>query len=168
MSNAALTAAIKEAYACAPSNEAVLETLVIEHPDVGTPIYLVKNRENLTFTLEDLSEVEFTGAAFRLALPPSGENGLQDLTLSFDNVGDELRDFINTVKASVDPVTITYRPYLSSDLTTPQMDPPLTLWLRDITMNVFEASGRASFAEVINKKFPADFYTRRRFPSLGE
>lgn len=168
MPNTALQDAIKEAYASAPSNIAILETLEVSHSAVGTPIYLVKNRENLTFTLEDLSVVEFMGASFDLELPPSGESGIQDLNVRFDNVGDEIRDFINIVKTSTEPVVLKHRPYRSDDLTTPQMDPPLMLWLRNIRMNLLEATGRASFVDVLNRKFPAEYYTRKRFPSLGD
>lgn len=165
--NDALSEAIKEAYASAPTNVVILETLEIDHEDLAEPIRLVRNRENLTFTLEDASSYEFEGAAFRMALPAAGDNGVQDLMLAIDNTDQRLTDFVNTVKASIAPVTCTYRPYRSDDLTTPQMDPPLVLYLHDINLNSFEVSARASFADIINRKFPSVLYTRSRFPSLG-
>lgn len=165
--NEALSEAIKEAYASAPSDVVILDTLQIDHEDLAGPIYLVRNRENLTLTLEDLSTEEFEGIAFRMALPAAGDNGVQDLMLTIDNADQRLTDFVNTVKTSLAPVTITYRPYRSDDLTTPQMDPPLVLYLHDINQNSFEVSARASFGDIINRKFPSALYTRSRFPSLG-
>lgn len=167
MPNAALTAALKEAYASAPSNVVVLETITLVHPLLEAPIYLVKNRENITATLETDEEVEFLACAFKMSLPPSGDNGLQELALSIDNVDRRITDFVNLVKKSKDPVQVYYRPFLSSDLSQPQMSPPLVLTLGDISLTLFEATGRASFADIINKKCPSELYTRSRFPSLG-
>lgn len=165
--NTALSDAIKEAYAVCPSDVAVLETLEISHPSIGGTIYLVKNREDLTLTLEDDTEHIFEGVGFRMTLPSSGDNGSQSLTLAIDNVDRRVSDFLNTAKNYPDPVTVKYRPYLSSDLTTPQMNPPLVLFLTDVMVNVFEVSGKASFADILNKKFPTELYTRARFPSIG-
>lgn len=165
--NTALTAAIREAYAVAPSNVAILETLEISHPSIGGTIYLVKNREDLTLTLEDDSEHLFEGVGFRMTLPASGDNGIQSLTLAIDNVDRRVSDFLNTAKDYQTPVTVKYRPYLSNDYTTPQIETPLVLYLTDISVTVMEITGKASFADLLNKKFPTELYTRARFPSIG-
>lgn len=167
MPNEALTAAIKEAYASAPSNEVILETIALTHSALGAPIYLVKNREDIIATLETAEVVTFEGASFKLTLPPTGDNGLQQLSLSIDNVDRRITDFVNTVKKSTEAVQVAYRVYLASDLSQPQTSPPLILSLGDISLNAFEASGRASFADIVNKKAPSEYYTRSRFPSLG-
>jgi len=61
-----------------------------------------------------------------------------------------------------------YRPYLATDLTTPQLNPPLLLFLKEISVTAQNgAQGRCTFTDIINKKFPNDYYTRTRFPSLG-
>ena len=159
--------AIKEAFAVATANVAHLDTLEISHPFIAEPIRIVKNRTDLMLTLETGDSVLFDGTAFRMALPPSGDNGLQELTISIDNVDRQVSDFLSSVKSSSVPPQITYRPYLSNDLTEPQMDPPLVLFLSDAKVTVFEATGRASFADLINKKFPTETYTRDRFPGLG-
>ncbi len=167
MPNASLTAAIKEAYASAPSNEVILETIALTHSALAAPIYLVKNREDIVATLETAATVTFEASSFRLTLPPTGDNGLQQLSLSIDNVDLRISDFVNTVKKSTEPVQVYYRAYLASDLTQPQTDPPLVLSLSDISVSLFEASGRASFADLVNKKAPSEYYTRSRFPSIG-
>lgn len=165
--NTTLTEAIKEAYASAPSAVVYLETLQLSHPLVGTDIFLVNDRVGHTMTLETAVPKVFRACAFRMALPASGDGGIQELSLAIDNVGREISDFINTVRDSLSPVSVTYRPYLSTDLTTPQMDPPLVLNLTDIVVTAVEVTGRATFADIINRKFPTDFYTRSRFPGLA-
>jgi hypothetical protein len=165
--NTALTEAIKEAYASAPTGVVYLETLQISHPLVVEDIFLVNDRVNHAMTLETAVVKNFRACSFRMALPASGDTGLQELSLTIDNVGREISDFMTTVRDSLDPVVITYRPYLSTDLTTPQMDPPLVLNLTDVVVTAAEVSGRATFADIINRKFPTDFYTRSRFPGLA-
>lgn len=161
------TDAIKEAFASAPSDDVVLDTLEISHPDLAQTLYLVKNREDLTLSLEDSSSHLFEGVGFRLALPPAGDNGLQDLSLTIDNVDRRITDLVRAIKASKVPAEVKYRPYLSSDLFHPQVDVPLVLYLRNVSLTAFEAQGRASFADVLNRRFPRENYTRERFPSLG-
>lgn len=168
MPNDTLEQALKEAYASAPSNIAVLETLEIHHPSVGDVVRLVRNREDITALLETEEEVTFEAAAFALSLPAAGENGLQEITVKIDNVDRRVSDFLLTAKDYDTPVRLIYRPYLSNDLSQPQMNPPLELYLTDVNVTVFEVTGKATFADIINKKFPSDYYTRDRFPSLGD
>lgn len=174
MPNSALKAAIKEAYARARVNEVYLDTIELSHPDIGTPIYLVADRQDQVLTLEGGGGAKtFKACAFRMTLPPSGENGIQDLHISIDNVkqqGDSAMtpaQFVNTVKASRTKVTVTYRPYLASDHSQPQTDPPLQLALSDVEVNGVEISGRCSFADVVNMSFATELYVRSRFKSLG-
>jgi hypothetical protein len=63
-------------------------------------------------------------------------------------------------------VTITYRPYLSTDFERPAMVPPLSLFLTDIVITAVEVVGRATFADILNRSFLPDNYTRRKFPGL--
>ena len=83
------------------------------------------------------------------------------------NVGRRLNDFITTAKSSKVPVQVLYRPYLSTDLTQPQMNPPLVLFLKDIQVVAAQVVGRATFMDVANKRAPSLLYTRSQFPSLG-
>jgi hypothetical protein len=169
MPNNAYTAAAKEAYAAAKSDETELETLDIYHPDVGH-FYLVRDMQDGIFTLEDSSVVTFEAVGFKFKRPKSDSEGLQELALSIDNVDQRIGDFLKAAKESTQAVTVTWRPYLASDKTTPLMNPPLVLYLTDVRITDLEVSGKATFADIINMKFPngpASHYTRVRFPSLS-
>jgi len=63
-------------------------------------------------------------------------------------------------------VEVTYRPYLSTDLTAPQMDPPLTLTLTQISADNYTVTARARMGDFANRKFPSEEYTATRFPGL--
>lgn len=167
MPNEALTEALKEAYALAPTEIVILNTLQISHPALTPDLFLVQDQVANDFTLEDLSVETFEPVGFRFALPPIGDQGLQELTLAIDNVDRRISDFVNTVKGQPGTTEVRYRPYLSNDLTTSQMIPPLLLFLKEISVTAVEIQARATFADIINKRFPSEWYTRDRFPSLG-
>lgn len=158
--------AIKEAFASAPSNSLILHTLEISHPDIES-IFLIRDRKDWTLTLEGAGgDKLFTACGFQIQLPQSGENGASDLPFSIDNI-DQVSDFIDEVKESTEPVTVTYRPYLASDTTEPQMDPPLILELTDISVTDVTVTAKASFFNLLTKPFLTELYTRDRFPGLG-
>jgi len=162
-----MTEALKEAYASAPTNVRTYETIQISSDVIEEPIYLVQDSKELVATLETSEEVTFLPIWFNFNLPNAGENGRQDLSISIDNVNRQVSDFINLAKDSASPIIITYRPFLSSDLSQPQLDPPLSLTLQDVVITLMTVQGRAIFSDVINKKWPTEYYTRSRFPTLG-
>lgn len=169
MPDSTLEAALLEAYALAPSNEVVLETLEISHPSIPNSVYLVRNYDDFTATLEDgVTVVTFEKAAFQMALPPANPDGTQDMQLAIANIDRRISDFLNNILGNPSPIKITYRPYLASDPSTPQLNPPLVLSLTDVKIDVATASGRAVFANIPNMKFPSQYYTRARFPALGD
>src|SRR5690606_5981573 len=103
---------------------------------------------------------------FQFSLPPSNEEGFRSLTIAIDNIGRQVTDFIETAKDYVVPVKVVYRPHLADNLTAPQRVPPLVLFLKDVQITPFQVTGRATFMDIVNKKFPGQIYTRARFPSL--
>jgi len=169
MPNDAYSEAIKEAYASAPTDIVIIDTFEISHPSLpGGTMWLSKTLVDYTLTLEDgVTNQLFSATGFEFKLPAAGENGLQELDIVIDNVDRRVSDFMDAVKDSKDPVKLTYRPYLSTDLTAPQLDPPLVLNLTDVKADVFKVTARATFADLLNKKHPLEMYTRARFPSLG-
>lgn len=131
------------------------------------PVYLVRDRVSRDFTLEDGVTVRFEPCAFRLALPSTGIEGLQSIRVAIDNVDQRITKFLNMVKGIEYPVEMVYRPYLLSDTTKPQLNPPLRLTLTDIEVTAFEVTAAARFADVVNSRFLTQRYTRERFRSLG-
>ena len=163
--NFALSEAIKEAYALAPVGKSVLETLELRLS--GRPsLFIYRGVEPLDMRLETGEWVAFEPVPFQFRLPKSSETGSQSLDISMDNVDARVSDFITAAKGSLEPVEVIYRPYLSDDLTAPQMDPPLVLYLKGASITASTASAQASFIDIVNKRFPNDYYTGDRFPGL--
>lgn len=165
--NNSLQDAIKEAFAVAPANKVILNTLEIRQEGVQDPIFLVQGRRMIQATDENGNLRTFEPVGFQFSLPPSNEEGFQSLNIAIDNVGRRVNQFITAAMSEREPVKVIYRPYLSDDLSAPQMDPPLVLFLKDVRISATQVVGRATFMDIVNKKFPSQLYTRERFPSLG-
>ena len=165
--NTTLQDAIKEAFAIAPTAKAVIHTLEIRQTGVQNPIYISQTRTGVIAFDENHVEHTFVACGFQFTLPPSDEDGFKSLNIAVDNVNRIASDFIETAKTEKVPVEIIYRPYLSDDLSAPQMIPPLILYLKDVQVTSFQVTGKCTFMDLVNKKFPSILYLRSVFPSLG-
>lgn len=164
--NTALSEALKEAYVVAPAAVSYINTIQISHSRMSKPLYLVQGFFHRVMTLETEEEVTFNACAFDFKLPATDEGGLQEMEITIDNINNLVSDFCEQALSFPTPVEILYRPYLSTDLTTPQMDPPLRLFLLDVQINESQVSGRAAPVDFLNLKFPVEHYDAGRFPAL--
>jgi Domain of unknown function (DUF1833) len=164
--NPLLSEALKQAYALAPATVEHVHTLQIEHVGVSEPIFIVQGHRNRVCTVPGLGATTFLAAPFRFTLPATDDGGLQELNLTFDNVDPLIAEFCRSAQTYPAPVEIQYRPYLSTDLTTPQMDPALLLYLTNVVITLTEISGRAVPRDFLNREFPNFRYTTTNFPGL--
>lgn len=179
MTDNTLSEALKEAYASAPSDVILLHTLELRHPSFldenGNPtaIRVVRDNVDHTCTLEESASlnagesVEFTAMAFDLTLPPVEAIPVPEIMLSIDNVSTEIIKYLDQAIETQDMIEMTYRPYLSDDLTCPQMNPPITLVITDIKADVSKISATARMMDIGNKSFPAENYTVKKYPGLS-
>ena len=173
MTDTTLSAAIKEAYASAPSNDIIYHTLEIHHPDFALPIRVVRDSVDLTATLEATAprnpgaSVSFVGFAFDIVPPEVISTGMPTCVLEIDNVSREILAQIEAATGSTELITVIYRQFLSSNLAGgPENDPPLILTILSITANAFRISAVCGFGDLVNKKFPSKIYTAEQFPGL--
>lgn len=178
MTDSTLKQAIKEAYATAPSNDVILHTLEIRHPafvdsnGAATSIRVVQDYADLTAKLELSAplnpgqNVTFISFAFDVTLPEVADTATPQIVITLDNVSADIETNIAAATASGVPAEITYRAFLSSDLTGPQNDPPLTLTVMGIQADDFKVVATCGFSDPANKAFPAENYTFKRFPGL--
>lgn len=173
MPNSNLSEALKEAYASAPTNVVVVNTLEIRHPAFTTPIRVVADYQPVTVRLEANAPenpgelVEFQAFAFEISLPELTERGVPELGIKIDNVSREIIQNIELAMPLPDQLTVTYRAYLSTDLTVgPHNSPPLTLTIISIEADAMSITARASISDFVNKKFPNQEYDETKFPGL--
>jgi hypothetical protein len=173
-----LSLAIREAYASAPSGVVVIHTLEFRHPNFidqfGTPVAIraVLGHDSLEAKLEaDAPQnageyVIFIPMGFELELPNIEHIAVPEIVISIDNVSRELEDNLTLAAASPYPVEVTYRPYLNTDLTEPQMNPPLTMTLISAEADDFRVTARATYGNAANILCPREVYNTARFPGI--
>lgn len=172
MPDTSLTQAIKEAYASAPIDVVTLHTVELRHPAFTTPIRVVLDHADLTAKLEATAPVDpgasvtFVAYAFNFERPAVEKTGNPEVLLTIDDVSEEIKANIELANAGTDKIEMTYRPYLSTDLNGPQMDPPLHLVVTHVNADLFQVTARASFGDDDNRQFPGEDYTATRFPGL--
>lgn len=179
MTDTTLSEALKEAYASAPSDVILLHTLELRHPSFvdengePTAIRVVRDNINHICTLEDSAPldagkaVEFIAIGFDLELPPVEAIPVPEITLTLDNVSTEIIQYLDRAVETQDMIEMTYRPYLSNDLSCPQMNPPITLVITEITADISKISATARMMDIGNKSFPAENYTVKKYPGLS-
>ncbi len=166
MPDSTLSQALKEAYAAAPADVVIYHTLELDHANFPSPIYVVNDYADLNATLEDATPVTFIRFAFRFNRPEVTPNGLPAMSVEIDNVSREILANVQLAMTSTSLITMTYRQYLSTDLSGPQNDPPLTMVLSNIKADVFKVTATATFGDYANKRFPNREYTADDFPDL--
>lgn len=171
--------ALAEAYANAPDDEVILDTLEFRHPDfvdgTGSPtsVFVVNDHTELLAYLEADAplhggeQVTFYPVRFTFTRPSESEQGASpEISVMVDNVARLLMPYLDAAKESREAITITWRQYLASDLTAPHIDPPVTLTVNSVSADMSGVSMRAGFADLTNRRFPAREYTARLFPGL--
>lgn len=172
MPDPTLEEALKEAYATAPASEVILHTLEFRHPEFTTPLRVVRDKADLLATLESTApenpseEVLFVQFSFDLELPDVTNGSSPEMLLTIDNVNREILTYIDLAANSADLIEITYRPYLLTDTSAPQMNPPLTMTVKEVEADIFRITARCGFGNFANKPFPNEVYDLQRFAGL--
>lgn len=174
----AQTDAIAEAYASAPTDVVLLETIELRHPDfVGEddlPVALrfVNDHADLVATLEAAAPmnggeaVTFIRCAFEVELPDANSTGATELKLRVCNVDRELLQRARLAAKGTGRLMVTYRAFLSTDTTQPHTK-PFTLTGRSVdTPDVSTVRLTCALPNLSNKRFPSEIYTPARFPGL--
>lgn len=178
MPDPAVTEALAEAYALAPSDEVILNTIEVRHPSFvdedGNPdsVWLVADQQDFAGTIEADAPVRggetvtFLAFAFSFHLPPIEPGATPEIEIAIDNVTRDLIAQFDRAIEDPSPITMVYRPYLASDTTGPQMDPPPSFELSDIHVGVLRVTMRARTSVDLRGAFPRRLYDAASFPGL--
>lgn len=167
------TEAYKEALVSAPSNVVVLDTIEVIHPNFpgALPIRLVNDYQDVDATLEASAPVNagqtvtFTAGQFKFVPPKKTTSGYTPARLAIGSVG-EVQNVLKLARGSNVPISVVYRPYLSTDTTAPQIDPPLKFALKGVKSTLEQVVGTLAAPTIVLRKHPSDLITPQRFPGL--
>lgn len=171
---------LTEAYASAPDDALIHDTLELIHPgfrnefDEVVTVRVVNEEEEILATLEADApvdagvEVKFLPVRFTIKRPAESDTGgVNEMDLSISNVSRKLMPYLDQVKESRVPIQCIYRPYLQSDTSAPHMNPPLRATLRSVSMTMLVVTAKIGFGNLINRRFPRVDYTPDTHPGLA-
>jgi hypothetical protein len=171
------TEAIKEAYASAPSNVVLLETIELRHPafmenGVNVALRFVNDHADLTATLEATAPMNpgeavlFTALAFEPELPGTDTEGAPELKLRICNATREILQYAREAALTQAKLRITYRIYLNTDTSQPHSKPFTATGASVSTPDATTVQLTCRLTNLSNKRFPGQNYTPQRFPGL--
>ncbi len=172
MTDTTLTQAIKEAYASAPANVIIYHTMELYHPSFSAPIRVVRDYVDLTATLESTAPrnpstaVTFIAFNFDFQKPDVSPGGVPQITITMDNVDRSIVANVELAMGSTQLISVIYREFISTDLSSPQNNPPITLTITSITADMFKITATAGFPNLLNKRFPTIEYSAEVYTGL--
>lgn len=189
MPDPTISDALAEAYASAPADKVIINTLslwfdgLVDDNDDPTELYFFEGftgdrRRDDGVPLRDMrlepaaryhggEVVEWIGIPFRVNLPDVSTRALPKGQIVLDNVGREVADVLMQAIAAGAGVELTYRGYLTGmEDDGPQNDPPIVFQLQNVTIDAAQVKGDLTIANIASKRFPGERYTLARFPGL--
>ncbi|AVJ17221.1 ArsR family transcriptional regulator [Serratia sp. MYb239] len=144
-------------------SEVLIKTLEVK---VGDSTYWLTNGwDDITATLENGVQVTFEACGIELSLPARNADGTQDLKFAICNIDGKVS---NTIRAALDGQeigTLTYRHYLSTDLSAPE-SPPFTLTIKSGYWTPIVVQITAGYMNVLDSAWPRNRYTLPDYPGL--
>lgn len=143
--------------------EVIVETLQI---NIGDDVYYIcKGFDDITATTESGDVVTFTACAIDIALPARNSDGTQDLQFAIDNINGETSTAIRKALDNLQGASLTYRNYISTDLTAPATV-PYTLAIKHGSWTALQAQIVAGYMNVLDTAWPRYRYTLPNYPGL--
>ena len=152
-----LSTTAKQAIFTQETDEVFLMLLTINHSDLGSPIYVVNNTEDVVSNGNT-----FLGYPFYFELPGEDAESLSQVTLTITNV-DKL--LVAGVRSIATPLDVKLQVVLASDPNTIEAG-DFDMKVRDVTYDALTLSGRCNFNDLLNEPYPAGTYTPADYPGL--
>lgn len=155
---------LERVYASAGS-EVIIDTIELACPAWTESMYIVKGYEDMTLGLDGVTFKSFMAAPIAIALPKKNNQGNQTLNFAIDNVTGQAQRLIDTALEASARITLTFRRYLNTDLTTPSEKPfYATVLSGNVTGTTVQIE--AGFQDILNYAWPRELYTSVFAPGL--
>ena len=143
--------------------EVIINTLQI---NVGDDVFLLcQGYDDITATTEAGEQVTFIGCPMDIALPKRNTDGTQDLKFALSNVDGVVSTAIRKALNSISRATVTYRQYISTDLSAPS-SVPYTMAIKSGEWTSLQAQITAGYMNWLDSTWPRYRYTLPNHPGL--
>jgi hypothetical protein len=157
---------IKRDFATADTRNLHIHTLEIfcEKDPLNETYFLCNDTQSHALTVNGVTQT-FQAANFSFTLPQTTEDSTPEMQLTISNVDGVAGEYVDRVRG-LGRLSIRYRVYLASDTTQPQNPNPLTLYLTEANVDMFQISGRLSLTDSLDARFPSENYNVKNFPNI--
>lgn len=172
------TDAWEEAEASNPPGVDTYDTLELRHAafvDSITGPFAARvvngSTSPVNLTLEDESllnggeSVQFSAVEFFAERPEFADGTTPSCKIAVDNIGEELKPYLEAAVAMRSDLVAIYRQYRSDDTSEPCYG-PIEFTIRKVTVSSSRLEGMAALDNLSNKKFPTKLFTFELFPGL--
>ena len=140
------------------SGDAALILLEIHHSALSVPIRVVNNTEDIISNGET-----YIAMGFRVTLPDDFEAKIPRATLSVDNIGRELTQWIETA-GGAEGATVRIMQVMPAALNVIEWE--ITLELSNITIVTWQVSGDLGFEDLMGKSAVPMVYNKHTAPGI--
>jgi hypothetical protein len=180
----------KKRYAATVLDDVMIPTLEIRHPAIldeegdPTAIRIVNDMGTLIGTVDELDmfgwqlgleadapldageTVTFVYCPFEYIPPSQTDDAIQAGKLRIDNVARQISQYIDDLMLTQADLTITYREYWLTELTTPSTVLTQTAQSINVTDQAVELV--ANYGDIVNRNFPSVVYQPSQFRGLTQ
>lgn len=143
--------------------EVIINTLQI---NVGSDVFLLcEGYDDITATTEAGESVTFTACAMDIALPARNTDGTQDLKFALSNIDGLVSTTIRKALNSISRAAVTYRQYISTDLSAPSSI-PYTMAIKSGQWTSLQVQITAGYMNWLDSAWPRYRYTLPNHPGL--
>jgi hypothetical protein len=143
--------------------EVFLALVVIEHPTLPEPLRFANNMEDVYSTVHgEATAQQYFGCPFNLALPSERDDQLPNVTLTIDNVD---QNIVAALRQLADGPTMTLYIVLAATPDVREAGPfPFRLMAAHYTAET--VSGTLAFLDILNEPHPWRTFTPPDFPGV--
>lgn len=143
--------------------EVIIRTLQIV---VGENTYwLTQGYEDIHARLENGATQVFTASGIDISLPARNADGTQDLKFAISNIDGVVSLAIRNALNNLSTAQLTYRSYLSTDLSAPA-SVPFMLNIKSGYWTATEVQITAGYMNILDTAWPRNRYTLPEYPGL--
>ncbi|WP_139537081.1 DUF1833 family protein [Klebsiella spallanzanii] len=154
---------ILERLYASSGSEVIHDTLQITAGD--EKYWITRGWDDVTVTLENGQEATFEGCAVEIALPARNADGTQDLKFSLSNIDGVVSGAIDKILDEMKSATLTYRRYISSDLSAPAAA-PYTLDVKSGSWTASAVQLTAGYMNILKTAWPRLRFNLAEHPGL--
>lgn len=143
----------------------ILHVIELNSSAWGTPIILVQDFVQHTFTTEDAETITAQPCGMAIALPKRDASGAQNLTFALDGVRPDATRLLRLAQDEQAQVNLIYRCYLESDKTEPA-EPPYHFIVRAFVAQWDRVEITAGLFDLIDMRWPREVYNSINTPCL--